>query len=161
MTERVSRGPFGVFIALLLALIAAAALATAYTYGRSSGFFPKFIGWIFIGLVLTELSIQLKSFLDARRESATESVTARAAVQSSNVAREIKGFLWLGSLLTAVYLVGFLIVTPLFIFSFLRISAGKSVRECTVASVVGCAFVYLVFVVLLDYRLFGGVLLAV
>ena len=59
-----------------------------------------------------------------------------------------------------MYLVGFLITTPLFILSFLRISAGKSVAECTIAAVLGSAFVYLIFIVLLDYRLFAGVLLA-
>jgi hypothetical protein len=151
MTEKARHSLFGMLIALLLALVTGAMLATAYTYGRSSGFFPKFIGWIFIGLVLIELSIQLKSFLAGRRK-----VTER----SGNISREIRGFLWLGSLLTAVYLVGFLIATPLYIFSFLRISASKSVRECTVASVLGSAFVYVIFVVLLDYRLFAGVMLA-
>lgn len=149
MTEKAKRSLFGMFIALFLALIAGTLLATAYTYGRSSGFFPKFIGWIFIGLVLIELSIQLRLFLAGRRN---------VAEKSSNVSKEARGFLWLGFLLTAVYLVGFLIATPLYMFSFLRISAGKDVRECTVASVLGCAFVYLIFVVLLDYRLFGGIL---
>ena len=156
MTEKADHGPFPVFTALLLTLIAGAALATAYTYGRASGFFPKFIGWIFLGLVLIELLIRLKSFLIARRNVTTD--TRHATEDGSNVLREIKGFLWLGSLLTVLYLLGFLIATPLYIFSFLRISAGKSIRDSLVVTILGTAFVYVIFVLLLEYRLFAGVL---
>lgn len=158
MTEKAYRGPFGIFIALLLALIAGAALATAYTYGRASGFFPKFIGWIFISLVLIELLMQLKSFFVTERNITTD--TTQSIDKRSNVLREIKGFLWLGSLLTTLYLVGFLVTTPLYIFSFLRISAGKSIRECSIVTILGTAFVYVVFVLLLEYRLFAGTLFA-
>ena len=152
MTTKTGNDLFVLIIAILLLSIAVGVLATAHTYSQSSGFFPKFIGWIFVMLTLVELLRQTMSLFAKKQKETKES--------TSNLAREITGFLWLAALLATLYLLGFLIATPAFIFSFLRISAGKSLRECLLISGLGTVLVYVVFVVLLEYRLFAGVLFA-
>lgn len=158
MTEQQDRGVFGLIIILLFAVIAVVTLATAYGYSRSSGLFPRFVGWIFIGLVLIELSLQLKLFIAARHSATARTATVKSTGNGVNVLTEIKGFLWLAVLLTGLYLLGFLISIPLFTFAFLRVSAGKSLRFCTIVSAAATAFVYIVFVQLLEYKLHSGIL---
>lgn len=159
MTKRLSGVPSALLIGLLLATVAVVVLATAHTYSPSSGLFPKFIGWIFLGLALIEVSVQMKSFFALRRRPAPDAVSDHAAGIGRDVLRELKGFLWLGSLLAVLYLAGFLVAIPLFIFAFLRISGGKSMLECSLVSVLATAIIYLLFVRLLDYRLYSGILL--
>lgn len=152
MTTKTGNDLFELIIALLLLSIAVGMLATAHTYSQSSGFFPKFIGWIFVMLALIEVLRQLMSIFATKEKETKES--------GDHLMREFTGFLWLAALLATLYVLGFLIATPVFIFSFLRISAGKSLRECLLVSGLGTVFVYVIFVVLLEYRLFAGVLFA-
>jgi hypothetical protein len=141
-------------IAIVLAGIAGAALFTAHTYGRGSGLLPIFVGRIFLGLVLIELVLQTKAFFTHGRRS-TSTATSAAACTALPAFR---GVGWLGLLLIAVYLVGFLLATPAYIFAFLRVSGHKSLYQCFGLSGLTTAFIYILFVELLDYELYPGIL---
>lgn len=142
--------------AVIVTLLAAAALVTAYGYSRSSGLFPVFVGWIFVALGMLETGLQLRTF--RRTHAAAGSISGQVARETGAGWRELLGFVWLGLLLLTVYLLGLLIATPLFMFAFLKLAASRSLRYAGAAAGVATAFVYIVFVWLLEYRLFAGVL---
>lgn len=145
----------GLVVAGLMVLCAVSVLVAAYSYRGISGTFPQLVGWIFLGLTLLELGLQVVRV--ARGAPAVGSDTGADGNQS--VVKEFKGFAWLGGLLLALYFVGFLISTPLYVFAFLRFSGRLSLSMSVGVAAGALAFVYVVFVQLLEYKLFPGVLL--
>lgn len=149
----------GLVSALLLTLMAAGVLITAYTYSRSSGLFPKFAGWIFLGLTLLEVLAELKPVMAARGLTRPAPETESRGGNRIGMRQELRGVLWLAALLAGIYLAGFLIAIPVYVFAFLRISAGRSLRDCALVSGLVTGAIYLLFVALLEYRLYSGILL--
>jgi hypothetical protein len=145
----------GLVVAVVMVFCAASVLVAAYSYRGISGTFPQMVGWIFLGLTLMELALQVARVL--RGAPAVGSDTGEGGNQS--VVKELKAFAWLGALLLALYFVGFLISTPLYVFAFLRFSGRLSLRMSVGVAAGALAFVYVVFVQLLEYKLYPGVLL--
>jgi len=145
----------GLIVAVLVTVFAALLLITAYSYQGISGTFPQLVGWIFLGLALLEVGVQVfaargHTQTAKHRDSETEGVSLR---------KELKAFGWLGILLLSLYLIGFMLSTPLYVFAFLRLSGQRSLAMSAAISVGATAFVYIVFVQLLEYKLFPGILL--
>ena len=143
-------------IALILAILAVVALVTAYSYSRSSGLFPIFVGWIFLALTLLEVVVQLRAI--KRDKAGAAGNVAEATAEKIEAIREFGGFLWLGLMLVILYAVGFLMATPVFMFAFLRFAARRTVVQSIVIALLATAFVYVVFAWLLEYELYPGVL---
>lgn len=143
-----------VIIALTLSLIAAALLNSAYSYSRASGIFPVFIGWIFLGLATLEMLLHASSW----RRQKQAAVFANAA--PSTMKRDVVGFLWLCAVVVLLFAVGFLVATPLYVFAFLWCGAKRSVYQSLAFAILATAFIYVVFVWLLNYHLYPGLLLA-
>jgi hypothetical protein len=148
----------GPLIALLLSILALVVLVTAYGYSRSSGLFPIFIGWIFAALVLLELALRVRDFARGDAGLPADPTTGLEAVDTVSLLKDLAGFVWVALFLLAVYLVGFLVATPLFMFAFLKLSAGRGAVYSATAAIAAVAVVYTVFVALLDYRLYAGIL---
>lgn len=146
-------------LALGFAMLAVAVLATAYGYSRSSGLFPIFVGWIFLALTLLELGALLRTALRDHAHVETAAVDSETTASTGGVLSKLGGFLWLGLLLSLLYLAGFLLAVPIFMFAFVHFAARRSVARSMVFAFVATAFVYVVFVQLLEYRLYSGVLL--
>ena len=136
-------------IAMLLTVLATVVLVIAYSYSRSSGLFPIFVGWIFVALTLLELAVQLKALAGAGK---------RVLQEPFRPLRDFGGLLWLGLLLVVLHAAGFLIAIPVFIFAFMRISADRTALQSASVAIVATALIYAVFVSLLTYRLYPGVL---
>lgn len=140
-------------VALLILLMSIALLVTAYDYRGGSGVFPRFIGWIFLVLTLAECVIQAKRLFSGKAPSADpESVNGLGP----DIKKELRGFFWIAFFLASLYIGGFLVGIPLYIFAFLRLSAGRSYRQCIIMSVSATVFVYVLFIQLLEYRLYHG-----
>ena len=60
----------------------------------------------------------------------------------------------------AIYLLGFLIAIPLYLYASIAYLGGQSARLAAVITVLTSLIIYLVFEVALEYRLFPGVLFA-
>ncbi|MEX2496485.1 MAG: tripartite tricarboxylate transporter TctB family protein [Woeseia sp.] len=143
-------------IALLFLVFAAVMLVTAYSYSKASGLFPRFIGWIFLGLALLQVLIQLKTLVAAPSEDHEASTVAR---NSGQRLKGVKGFAWLAFMLAMIYFAGFFLATLVFVFTFLWISAGNSVAKSAFVAAITTGFVYVVFAKLLSYELYSGLLL--
>ncbi|MDH3532801.1 MAG: tripartite tricarboxylate transporter TctB family protein [Gammaproteobacteria bacterium] len=156
MSRSLRTGPTAFAVALLLAGLAIAMLVAAYSYSRSSGLFPIFVGWIFLALTVLEIVVQLRALRPAGGQAVGEG--GAAATASIDALREFGGFFWLGSMLLLLYGTGFLLATPVFMFAFLRFAARRTVVQSIAIALLATAFVYVVFAWLLDYELYPGVL---
>jgi hypothetical protein len=145
----------GLIVAVLVSIFAATVLITAYSYSGMSGTFPQLVGWIFLGLTLLEVGVQIA----AAARPGPSSDDQGGEKKSLSVVKEFKSFGWLGILLLALYLVGFMVSTPLYVFAFLRFSGQRSLVMSASIAAGATAFVYIVFIQLLEYKLFPGVLL--
>jgi hypothetical protein len=143
--------------ALVLLALAVLVLWSAMGFDRSSAVFPLFIGKIFLGLVVLEVVFEVRKIYrpDDRLGATALGVTPQG---SKSVWKEVKAFIWLAAFLLALYLVGFVVAIALYLFSFLRLSAGRSIKDSLIFTSGVTLFVYVVFMVLLGYDLYGGFL---
>ena len=139
-------------VAFVLLALAIGVLNNSYTFAHTSGLYPRMVGWIFVGLTAIEVLAQL------RRVHARQQGAGGASGKTQTVA-EVKAFAWLGSLLLSLYLLGFLISTPLYVFAYIRFSGRRRTATSVLIAAGVTAFVYLLFVRLLAYKLYAGVLL--
>jgi hypothetical protein len=72
--------------------------------------------------------------------------------------REYAAILLVAAGVAGVYLLGFLIAIPLYLFASIAFLGQQSMRVATIVALLTSLALYLVFEVVLDYRLFGGVL---
>jgi len=152
--EQSSNNRISLVVAILLLIMAISVLHTAYDYRGGSGIFPRFIGWVFVGLTLTECLIQMKAlYLPSFSNASNDNLLAKG-----KILKELQGIFWIGFFLTCAYLTGFLIGIPLYIFAFLRFSAKITYKQCLIMSVVATLLIYILFIQLLQYRLFQGIL---
>jgi len=145
----------GLIVALLILIIAIFALVTAYEYRGGSGIFPRFIGWIFVGLTFTECLVQIKSQMSSGMNNL---FTISFNKPDDKVLKEIRGILWIGFVLVSLYLGGFLVGIPVYIFAFLRLSSGRSYKHSILLSAGATGFIYLLFIEILQYRLYQGLI---
>lgn len=145
----------GLIVALLILTIAASALFTAYDYRGGSGIFPRFIGWIFVGLTFIECLVQIKLLMASGKNNL---FTISFNKPDEKVIKEIKGILWIGFVIVSLYLGGFLVGIPIYIFAFLRLSSGRSYKQSLLLSAGATGFIYLLFIQLLQYRLYQGLI---
>lgn len=155
MNRKIASRAAPLAVALVLAGVAVVVLATAYTYSRSSGLFPVFTGWIFLVLTLLEVGVQVNVLRNP--VSVSPHSTGDIGEASADL-RSYGGFAWLGMFLAAIYLVGFLAAIPVFVFAFVRFSAQQAWLRSALVALLATAFVYCIFVWLLEYRLFSGTL---
>lgn len=158
MNRSLHSGVVALVAAFLFLLLAIAALLTAYSYSRSSGLFPIFVGWIFLALTLFEVGLHLKHISRGETPAAAAPDGAAASAVIRVVRNELGGFLWLGLLLVVLYVTGFLIAIPVFMFAFLRFAARRSILQSALIAFAATAFAYGVFAWLLDYQLYAGIL---
>lgn len=144
-------------VAALLTALAAGVLLNAYTFTWTSGLYPRLMGWIFLGLTSVELLVQLKQAFVPPGGHDRAAFDPGAA--QTPVVKELRAFAWLGGLLLSLYLLGFMVSTPLYVFAFIRFSGRCSLKTSALIAAGISAFVYLVFVRLLAYKLYAGILL--
>ncbi len=72
--------------------------------------------------------------------------------------REYAAILLVAAGVAAIYLLGFLIAIPLYLFASIAFLGQQSIRIATLVTLLTSAIVFLVFEVGLDYRLYPGVL---
>ena len=147
----------GLIVATLMLVLAAAVLSMAYGFEGGSGLFPRFIGWIFVVLAGSEVILQLKALLAQKQAGFTDNADVRQESRA-NLIKEMKGLLWLAVLLVGIYLVGIMITLPVYLFSFMRLSGNRSVQQSAIIALCSTAFVYSLFVLLLDYKLYPGII---
>lgn len=140
-----------VLVSVGMLALAILMLFLSQEFGRSSGMFPRFIGWVFVALTAADVVVQLRTwYLEKLPESTDTSMTVK----------QLKAIGWLLGLVVALSIFGFLITIPAYIFTFLTWRAGQGKRRSAYIAIGALVFVWVIFVWLLNYELYSGLLLS-
>lgn len=117
----------------------------------------KLLPSIASGLVLVLSAIQLVREIKLSRKKPEEidAKTTRAREKEESVYGNFLSFAWLAGIIAAIYLFGFLISIPVFVFLYLKLH-GIRWLPTIISSVATGAGVYLLFVVALQVELYSG-----
>lgn len=140
-----------VLVSFLMLLVAVSLLVLSQDFGRSSGMFPRFVGAIFVALTTADLILQLRKWYTQTLPEASELAT---------IIKQLVAIGWLIGLVSSLFVFGFLITLPLFIFVFLTWRSKQHWRRAFAISSGALFFVLVIFVWLLDYELYSGWLLS-
>ena len=113
--------------------------------------FPWIIGGAASILLLWEI---LREFREELRETP---LRKQEKINSKELKNFLDGIAWTIVILPLIYLLGFLVAIPLYLFSYLKLH-GYKVSFCIVLSLCVEAFFYLVFVVALEVNSYEGLL---
>jgi amino acid transporter len=152
-----------IFILALLAIsIVFFFMAVGYSYNG------KLFPLIIIGTLVPMLILKIIGFINPKiaahfdvrgidlpgqKPSSTQSKTATEEISDDDIAkwpRELAMGFWLVSLISLIYLVGFLLTVPLFLVLFLRFQGRHSWLVSGVTSLAVLAFIYVLFGILLS-----------
>lgn len=144
------------FVAALMLAIAVTVLVMAFDFEGGSGLFPRLIGWIFVGLTSAELILQIQRYRHSLTKQPAEAPVS-SLEKKALFHKEVIGVSWLGAIVLGIYLVGFEVTAPVFLFSFIR-TGGNSLKKTATITFCLSAVLYLLFVVLLGHKLYTGIL---
>ena len=146
-------GNAGVYIFLqALAIFMIGWSLFAVDYRIESKMLPVLVG----GLVLLLATVGLWNEARARRAN-----EVAESAGSGSVRETWRGYLvhfgWLAGFLLAIYLVGYLLAIPIFLFSYTR-RLGSGFLAAIVSTVMVSTFIYVSFELALDVKLYRGLL---
>ncbi len=139
-------------------------IVTSYQYKLTDRMFPLMVGYVAVPLLLMDL-IALTDSKIGRKISVffsaktPEEVDKDADKTKRTMAEELKIFMWMGTLVLGIYLIGFLPCTPIFVYCWMKFRGGYSVRQSAYLAIATITFVYVLFEILLQYELYPGIFL--
>lgn len=131
-------------------------LHETYEFAGKLRIFPLIVGWT--GIVLSVLDIV--SLTETRAARAINTVFGSALSEppgeGRKPAREVACVLAIGAGVVLIWLLGFLIASPIFVTAWMIFWGGKSLRAGLLGGIFTFAFIWLVFEGLLRYQLYRG-----
>ena len=151
-------------LAILLTIVAFIILS--YTYKPNDRAFPLMVGYTaipiifldFLTLTKTKIGQKISVFFSGKT---SELIDQEADTTERGLGKELVIFLWMGLLVLGIYLFGFLPITPVFVFCWMKYRGAYSVRMSIYSAVSTLAFIYILFEVVLQYELYAGVLMEI
>ena len=130
-------------------------LHETYAFHGKVRYFPLIVGWT--GVLLSTLDILSLTETRVARAINTFFGAIHAPAPTENpVSREIACMLSMTGAVAMIWLVGFLIASPLFVFLWMWLWGGKALRDAIYGGVFTFIFIWGLFEVLLSYELFRG-----
>ncbi len=138
--------PGGSVPSVVLAVVAVIYVAVSYRYDAASQMLPWLAGSLALALAIADVLVQRKR--------------ARSVIPSgtSSFHNELTAFTWIGVFLPLVVVFGFYAAVLLYVFSYLRLHAGKGAVGAIMAAGLLTVFLFAVFDVLMGYDIYRGVL---
>ena len=146
---------------LLVLIITILMVIVSFQYSGGSRMLPLLSG-IFTSLLMGFLVIMtfFPSIASRYQKFEMKSILSEKLLSVSEKKREFSVVAWFTGCTVLIYLLGFMIGIPLFLFLFLKIWAKESWPLSVVLAVVVPAIIYFTFVYLLNVPLHRGLLLA-
>jgi hypothetical protein len=136
-------------------------LLWASTYTGEAGAVPKLVAWLAIALALIDVVSQFETPFGrwVRRIVTADRIIAwkMEGDEDASLKRVLLSIGWLLAYLCALFFVGFLIATPLYILLYMRLHGGRSIRDGVLASVGITLVLWVTFVWLFKYPLYEGI----
>ena len=147
--------------ALILWLLTAGYLVTAYGYSVESRVMPALVAWSMLALLMLDLISRTQTrfgrALTRWLNPAAAQVEA-ASPDRDTARRQFAAVLWLAGLATALLLIGVLYAVPVYVAASLRLRGRRSYTVCLAAGAGMALLVWLLFAVLLQINLYPGLL---
>jgi hypothetical protein len=124
---------------------------------------PTLVAWLAIVLALIDVVAQTQTAVGrvVRRFVSAEKVIewkAQGDGEDATWGRVLLSVLWVVAYLAGVYLVGFLLTTPVYVFLYMLLHGGKSLRAAGIAAILTTALIWLTFEIAFKYPLYPGIL---
>ena len=137
-------------------------LLWAKTYPAEAGAVPVLVAWATIILSLIDAVSQFETPLGrwVRRLVTAEKIVEwkMEGDEDAALTRILLAVAWICGYLAALFLIGFIIATPIYILFYMLIHGRRSLRDSALAAAAATLTIWLVFVVLFGYPLYPGVL---
>lgn len=145
---------------LMVLIIMILMVMVSFQYGAGSRTLPMISG-TFAALLMGFLVIMSVSapISDWYQKFEVKSILSEKELSVAEKKRELSVVAWFSGCTVVIYLLGFMIGIPLFLFLFLKIWAKESWLLSVVLAAVVLAVVYVAFVYILRVPLHGGMLL--
>ncbi|MBP1849409.1 tripartite tricarboxylate transporter TctB family protein [Rhizobium halophytocola] len=147
--------------AVVLLVIAISFLVTSMDYDVSTRAMPLVVAVMTTVLLLVEILAQRRDRLGEQLRrifAGSPKIEIDTGLGNPQVRREIAAVLWVLAFLVLAVLVGFYVAIPVYVFCYLWLYARKTLFKSAVTGVGIVALLYVLFQVLLDYKIFGGIL---
>jgi hypothetical protein len=148
--------------AILVLALSVSYLLWAKTYPPAAGAVPVLVAWTTIVLSIVDAVSQFQTPLGrwVRRLVTAEKIVEwkMEGDEDAPLTRILLAVAWISGYLTALFLIGFMIATPIYILSYMRIHGGRSLRDSALAAAATTLAIWLTFVLLFRYPLYPGVL---
>ena len=115
-----------IVFSLVLIAVAGYVIYSASHWSFKTGFFPLAIAIPLMALALLQLSLELFGGPEAKAERAAEAEFSNEVSPADARRRALAAFSWIAIFVLFVYLVGFPIAVPLFLFLYLRLQSKVS-----------------------------------
>ena len=137
-------------------------LLWAKTYPDDSGAVPVLVAWGTIVLAIIDVISQFETSFGrwVRRLITADKIVEwkMEGDETASVPRVLLSVAWVGAYLVALFLIGFIIATPIYVLLYMLIHGGRSLRDSALAAAATTLTIWLTFVVLFRYPLYPGVL---
>ncbi len=137
-------------------------LLWARTYERSAAEVPILVAWMTIVLALIDATAQTETRLGRmiRRLVAAENVVEWKSEGDAEAptSRINSAVFWILAYVGGVFLVGFLLMTPIYVFLYMKLHGGEPLLASAITAVLTAIGIYVAFEVLFEYPLYSGIL---
>jgi hypothetical protein len=148
--------------AIVVLALSVGYLVWAKSYPPAAGAVPVLVAWATIVLSIIDAVSQFETTLGrwVRRLVTAERIVEwkMEGDEDARLTRILLAMAWISGYLAALFLIGFLIATPIYILFYMLIHGGRSLRDSALAAAGTTLAIWLTFVVLFRYPLYPGVL---
>ncbi len=149
------------YFALGLFVLTVVFLYLSYDYALGVRLFPLMVGYT--GLILCTLDLigltdtGLGRSIAAAFSGKADEETGKAPKIAPKLSRQLIAMTWMVGLTIGIYLIGFMAMVPVYVFSSMFFQGKKSVKQCAYGAVGTTVFIWVMFEFLLQYDLYRGV----
>ncbi len=153
------RGPL--YFTLGLFALTVVFIYLSYAYPPEVRLFPLMVGYT--GLILCTLDLigltdtALGRIIDTVFSGKTAEETGKVPKFAPKLSRQLIAMAWMVGLTIGIYLIGFMAMVPVYVFSSMLFQGKKSVKACAYGAVGATGFIWVMFEYLLKYKLYRGV----
>jgi Tripartite tricarboxylate transporter TctB family len=148
--------------AIVVLALSVGYLLWAKRYPPEAGAVPVLVAWATIVLSMIDAVSQFETPLGrwVRRLVTAEKIVEwkMEGDEDAPLTRILLAVAWIAAYLAALFLIGFLIATPIYILLYMLIRGGRSLRDSALTAAGTTLAIWLTFVVLFKYPLYPGVL---
>lgn len=150
-----SKGP--VYFGSFLVLVAGYAIFVASRWSFKTGLFPLVVAIPLLFLTLLHLYLEASGARESRRGPAVEAQFSNEVAPEVARRRVITIFLWMAGFILLVYLLGFPLTVPLFVFLYLKLQSGARWNQATLLTAITWGLFYGLFQRLVRIQFEAGV----